>query len=58
LTYKTDVMIPIEFYKPSLRRKILDTDINNQSLTTNLDVVNELRNKARIREEAMKKIQI
>jgi len=51
-------MIPIEFYKPSLRRKILDTDINNQSLTTNLDVVNELRNKARIREEAMKKIQI
>lgn len=53
-TYGTEVMILIEVGELSLWRQSLDQDLNKESLLVGLDVINELRNKSRIREEACK----
>jgi len=37
-----------------LRRQLIDLTMNNESLATNLDLISELRDKARIRDEATK----
>ena len=54
LTYGTEAMIPVEIGEPSLRRQTLDLDLNKESLSVGLDLINELRDKCRIREEACK----
>lgn len=45
-------MIPIEVGEPSLRRKMFDLSLKNESLTTNLEVSNELRDKSQIKDRA------
>ena len=47
-------MIPVEIGEPSLRRQTLDLDLNKESLLVDLDLINEFREKFRIREEAYK----
>ncbi|XP_068483209.1 uncharacterized protein [Phaseolus vulgaris] len=54
LMYGTEAMIPVEIGEPSIRRQTLDLDLNNESLSVDLDLINELRDKCRIREEACK----
>jgi len=54
LTYGTKAKIFYEVGEPSLRRQTLDLDLNKEILLVDLDLINELRNKSRIREEACK----
>jgi len=54
LTYDTEAMIPVEIGEPSLHRPMLDLDLNREGLLVGLDLINELRDKCRIREEACK----
>jgi len=54
LTYGTDAMIPVEVGVPTLRRQLIDLSMNNESLAANLDLISELRDKAKIRDEATK----
>jgi len=54
LTYNAEAMIPVEIGEPSLRRQMLDLDLNKESLLVGLDLINELRDKCRIRDEACK----
>jgi len=54
LTYDTEAMISVEIREPSLCRQTLDLDLNKESLLVGLDLINELRNKCKIREEACK----
>ena len=54
LTYDTDAIIPVEVRVPTLRRQLIDLSLNNESLTASLNLINELRDKARIRDEAGK----
>ena len=37
LIYGIDAMIPIEIGEPSLRKQLFDLNMNNESLTMNLD---------------------
>jgi len=48
-------MMPVEVNKPTLRRKIEDLNINNECLRTDLDLIEELREKAKLREEVVKR---
>jgi len=48
-------MLPIEINEPTLRRQIEDWNINNECLRTNLDLIEELRERAKIKEEAIKR---
>jgi len=54
MVYETDAMIPVEVGEPTLRRQLTDMNLNNESLAINLDVISELRDQARIRDEASK----
>ncbi|XP_068474734.1 uncharacterized protein [Phaseolus vulgaris] len=56
LTYGTDAMLPIEVSEPTLWRQIEDWSVNNECLKAELDLIEELREKAKIREEAVKRI--
>jgi len=47
-------MIFVEVGEPSLRRQTLDLDLNKESLLIGLHLINELRDKSRIREESCK----
>jgi len=47
-------MIPVKIGEPSLHRQTLDLDLHRESLLVGLDLINELRDKCRIREEACK----
>jgi len=55
LTYGTDAMLPIEVSEPILRRQIEDWSVNNECLKAKLYLIEELREKAKIREEAVKR---
>ena len=55
LTYDTDVMLPIEINESTLQRQIEDWNINNECLRTYLDLIEELRERAKIKEEAVKR---
>jgi len=55
LTYGTDAMLPIEINEPTLRRQIEDWNINNECLRTGLDLIEELREKAKLKEEVVKR---
>ena len=46
MTYGIDAMILIEVGKPSLRTQMFNIELNNESLAINVDLINELRNKA------------
>jgi len=50
LRYDTEAMIPVEVGKPTVRRQMFDLTQNEESLSVNLDLVNELRDKSKIRE--------
>ena len=54
LAYDTEAMIPVEIGELSLHRQTLDLDLNKESLLVGLKLINELRDKCRIREEACK----
>jgi len=47
-------MISVEIGEHSLRRQTLDLDLNKESLLVGLDLISELRDKCKIREEACK----
>jgi len=47
-------MILVEVGEPSLRRQLFDLFINQESLSIGLDLLNELRDKSKIREAACK----
>nr|KYP33759.1 hypothetical protein KK1_045363 [Cajanus cajan] len=47
-------MIPVEVREASHRRLTFNNEQNNQELATNLDMIDELRDEARIKEEACK----
>ena len=49
LTYSTEVVIPVERGIPSIRYMWLDEDTNQELLNHNLDVVDELDDKAYLR---------
>ena len=49
LVYGADAMIPVEIGEPSLRRKLYDPVQNHQNMSTHLDLLSELRDKAQIR---------
>ena len=49
LVYGVDTMIPVEIGEPSLRRELYDSTQNHQNMTTHLDLLPELREKAQIR---------
>jgi len=49
-------MIPVEVNEPTLRRQIEDWNINNECFRTYLDLIEELREKATIKEEIVKRM--
>jgi len=55
LTYGTDAMLPVEVNEPTLRRQIEDWNINNECLRTDLDLIEELRERAKIKETTVKR---
>jgi len=55
LTYGSDAMLPVELGEPSLHREIFDLKLNRESLMPSLDLVCELRDETRVREEASKR---
>jgi len=54
LTCGIEAMIPVEIGELSLRRQTLDLDLTKESLLVDHDLINELRDKRKIREEACK----
>lgn len=54
LTYGIDVMLPIEVGEPTLHRDLNDLQINNECVRIELGLLNELRDKTKIREKACK----
>jgi len=54
LVYGADAMIPVEIGKPSLRWELYDHDQNHQNMSTHLNHLPELREKAQIRNLAAK----
>jgi len=54
LTYRTDAMIPVELGEASWRRVSFDERSNDNNLCADLDMVQEVREEARIRAEAAK----
>nr|KYP32936.1 hypothetical protein KK1_046268 [Cajanus cajan]KYP32938.1 hypothetical protein KK1_046270 [Cajanus cajan] len=54
LTYVADPMILVEAGETSHRCHVFDSEQNAQETAVNVDLIDELREKARIREEACK----
>nr|KYP58231.1 hypothetical protein KK1_004525 [Cajanus cajan] len=54
LTYGADAMIPVEVGEASHRRQVFNSEQNAQELAVDLDLVDELRDEARIHEEVCK----
>ena len=54
LVYGSDAMIPIELSEPSLRTIIMLEESNELAQRAELDLIKEEREKARIKEEAIK----
>jgi len=54
MVYGIDAMITVEVGEPTLWRQLEDMNLNNESLAINLDIISELRDRARIRDEASK----
>ena len=47
-------MIPVEIGEPSLRRELYDPEQNHQNMYTHLNLLSELREKAQMRNLAVK----
>jgi len=54
LTYGTNVMLPVEIREATVRRQLKDLAFNDECMKTELDLLEELREKAKIKEEAYK----
>jgi hypothetical protein len=54
MVYGSDAMIPVEINPPSWRRETLTANENKEALQENLDLLEEIREKAHFREFAMK----
>ncbi|XP_020208116.1 uncharacterized protein LOC109793058 [Cajanus cajan] len=54
LTYGTDAMIPVEVGEPSFRRQSFQEESNDDALRAELDVLEEVRDKAQVVAEACK----
>nr|KYP46807.1 hypothetical protein KK1_031580 [Cajanus cajan] len=54
LTYEADAMIPVEIKETSHRCQVFNNEQNAQELVANLDLIDELKDEARIHEEACK----
>ncbi|GJV95177.1 reverse transcriptase domain-containing protein [Tanacetum coccineum] len=54
LTYDTEAVIPVEIGMPSLRCEKVDQDVNDEALLLNLDILEEVREKAAIQEAKSK----
>nr|KYP41403.1 hypothetical protein KK1_037237 [Cajanus cajan] len=54
MTYGVDAMIPVEVGETSHRRHTFKSEKNAQEKTINLDLIDELREEARIHEEVCK----
>ncbi|GJS73363.1 reverse transcriptase domain-containing protein [Tanacetum coccineum] len=54
LTYGTEAVIPVEIEKPSLRCEKIDPAMNDEDLLLNLDILEEMREKAAIQEAKSK----
>nr|KYP64356.1 Retrovirus-related Pol polyprotein from transposon 17.6 [Cajanus cajan] len=54
MTYGADAMIPVEVSETSHKRQIFNGEQNAQELAADLDLVDELKDEARIHEEACK----
>ena len=54
LVYGVDAMIPVEIGEPSLHRELYDPVQNHENMSTNLDLLPELREKAHIHNLAAK----
>jgi len=54
LTYGTEAMLPTEVGEATLHKQLHDLKINEECMKTELDLSEELREKARIKEEACK----
>jgi len=54
LTYSTETMILVDVGEPSIRRQLFDLSLNKESLSVGLDLINELRDKSKIREASCK----
>ena len=54
LTYVMDVIIPIEIGESTIRHQLQDLVVNEECLKTEFDLLEELRDKERIREEPVK----
>jgi len=50
LTYGTDAMLPVEIGEATIRRQLKDLSLNDECMKTELDFLEELREKARIKE--------
>jgi len=47
-------MLPVEIGEATIRRQLRDLSLNNECMKTELDLLNELREKARIKEAVSK----
>ena len=55
LTYGTEVVIPVEIREPSRRTEMpLDEEMNDEALRDKLDLVEEIRSGAALREATLK----
>jgi len=54
LVYGAEAMIPIKIRESSLRRQVYNSDQNHHNMCTHLDLFPELRDKAQIRNMAIK----
>ena len=54
LTYGTDAMLSVEIGEATIRRQLRDLSLNNECMKTELDLLDELREKARIKEAVCK----
>jgi len=49
-----DAMLPVEIGEATIRRQLRDLSLNNECMKTELDLLDELREKARIKEAVCK----
>ena len=49
LTYDTEALIPVEVGESSIRRQLFELSLNQESLAVELDLINELHDKSKIR---------
>lgn len=56
LTYGSDAMLPVEVGEPTIRRSLGNMNLNEEQIKGNLDVLEERRDVAAVRNEAQKRL--